>query len=161
MLSLAMVGVLPGNISNQSAANNQNGLLAENTKLVHGVDDAEERVHGLCLFTNHGLVDLELEVVVVEVLLHLLAVHVEDVGIHDCQGSAPALVAVGKLLVLLVENTVHEDEVIFDLLVTLDVETILGLVDGSLKIRHVCRYVCECVRAGLLMPDGASMRRRG
>lgn len=128
--------VLPGNVGDQSTTNDQNGLLAVDTKLVHRVNDAQEGVHGLGLLANHGLVDGKLEFVVVEVLLDLVSVDIEDVGVHDGQGSAPALVAVGKLAVLGVKDTVHELEVVLDLLIASDVETSLGFLDGSGQVRH-------------------------
>lgn len=128
--------VLPGNVGDQSTTNDQNGLLAVDTKLVHRVNDAQEGVHGLGLLANHGLVDEKLEFVVVEVLLDLVSVDIEDVGVHDGQGSAPALVAVGKLAVLGVKDTVHELEVVLDLLIASDVETSLGFLDGSGQVRH-------------------------
>lgn len=134
---------LPSNISNQSTANNQNWLLPEDTEFVHGVHNAEEGVDRLGLLSDHGLVNGELELVVVEVLLYLSSVDVKDVGIHDGQGASPAFVEVGELGVLLVEYAIHEREVIFDLLVALNVEPVGGLVDGSLEIRHGCCEVVE------------------
>lgn len=128
--------VLPGNVGDQSTTNDQDGLLAVDTELVHRVNDAQEGVHGLGLLANHGLVDGKLELVVVEVLLDLVSVDIEDVGVHDGQGSAPALVAVGKLAVLGVKDTVHELEVVLDLLIASDVETSLGLLDSSGQVRH-------------------------
>jgi hypothetical protein len=130
------VCVLPGNVGDQSTTNDQDGLLAVDTELVHRVNDAQEGVNGLGLLADHGLVDGKLELVVIEVLLDLVSVDIEDVGVHDGQSSAPTLVAVGELAVLGVEDTVEELEVIFDLLVTRDVETSLGLLDSSVHIRH-------------------------
>jgi len=107
------------------------------TKLIHGVDNAQVRLDGLGLLADHRLVDLELDLVVVEVLLHLLAVDVEDVQVHDRQAALPSLVVLGELEVALVEDAVHEAEVVLDLLVTLDVEAGLGLLDGGLHVRHL------------------------
>jgi hypothetical protein len=112
----------------------ENRLLADDTKLCHRVDNAQKSVHGLGLLANHGLVDRQWQVVVVEVLLHVLAVDVENVQIHNGKAATPALVALGEIIVLGVENTIEEREVIFDLLVTLNVETIFGLDNGSLKV---------------------------
>lgn len=130
--------VLPGNVGDQSTTNDQNGLLAVDTELVHRVNDAQEGVDRLGLLADHGLVDGKLELVVVEVLLDLVSVNIKDVGIHDCQGSAPTLVAVGQLAVLGVEDTIHELEVVLDLLIARDMETSLGLLDSSVHIRHDC-----------------------
>ena len=134
--------VLPGNVGDQTTTNDQDGLLAVDTELVHRVNDAQEGVNGLGLLANHGLVDGKLELVVVEVLLDLVSVDIEDVGVHDSQDSAPTLVAVGELAVLGAEDTVKELEVIFDLLVARDVETSLGFLDGSVHVRHSCGVVC-------------------
>jgi hypothetical protein len=112
----------------------ENWLLADDTELCHRVDDAQKSVHGLGLLANHGLVDRQWQVVVVEILLHVLAVNVEYVQIHNGKAATPALVALGEIIVLGVENTIEEREVIFDLLVTLDVETVLGLDNGSLEV---------------------------
>lgn len=70
----------------------------------------------------------------VEVLLHLLAIDVEDVQIHNSKAASPALVALGELGVLSVEYSIEEREVVFDLLVTLDMEAVLGLDDRSLEV---------------------------
>lgn len=80
--------------------------------------------------------NLELKVVVAEVVLKLLTIQVENVQVHDSQASLPASKAVSQLTVLLVEDTIEEGEVVLDLLVSLNVETGLGLGDGSLKVRH-------------------------
>jgi hypothetical protein len=74
------------------------------------------------------------QLVVVKVLLHLLAVDVVDVQVHDSQATAPALVALGQLVVGGVEDAIKEREVILDLLVSLDMEAVLGLDDGSFKV---------------------------
>ena len=70
----------------------------------------------------------------VEVLLHLLAIDVEDVQVHDSKAATPALIAAGKVVVLGVEHSIEEGEVILDLLVSLDVEAVLGLDNGSFKV---------------------------
>ena len=92
----------------------QDRLLADDTEVGHGVHDAQEGIDGLGLLSDPGLVDLELQLVVVEVLLHLLSVQVVDVQVHDGKSAAPTLVAVGKLLVLRVEHAIKECEVVFD-----------------------------------------------
>jgi archaellum biogenesis ATPase FlaH len=112
----------------------ENRLLADDTELCHRVDNAQKSIHGLGLLANHGLVNRQWQVVVVEVLLHVLAVDVENVQIHNGKAATPALVALGEIIVLGVEDTIKEREVIFDLLITLDVETILGLDNGSLEV---------------------------
>jgi hypothetical protein len=112
----------------------ENRLLADDTKLCHRVDNAQKSVHGLGLLANHGLVDRQWQVVVVEVLLHVLAIDVEYVQIHNGKAATPALVALGEVIVLGVEDTIEKREIVFDLLVTLNVETIFGLDNGSLKV---------------------------
>lgn len=133
---MATIGSLPSNISDQSTANDEDWFFSVDSEFVHGVDNAEKGLDGLGLLADHGLVNGKLELVVVKVLLHLGAVDVKDVGVHDSQSAAPSLVALGELRVLLVEDTIEEGEVVFDLLVTLDVETIFGLLDGSVEVRH-------------------------
>lgn len=133
---MATIDSLPSNISDQSTANDEDWFFSVDSEFVHGVDNAEKGLDGLGLLADHGLVNGKLELVVVKVLLHLGAVDVKDVGVHDSQSAAPSLVALGELRVLLVEDTIEEGEVVFDLLVTLDVETIFGLLDGSVEVRH-------------------------
>lgn len=110
--------------------------LAIDAEFSHGVNDAQESRHGLGLLANHGLVNLEIELVVVKVLLNLVTVDIEDVLIHDGEATTPSLVAVGEVGLLGGEDVVDEGEVVLDLLVALDVETILGLRDGGLHVRH-------------------------
>lgn len=80
--------------------------------------------------------DAKLDAVVVEVGLHLLAVEVEDVQVHDGEAALPARVAVGQLTVLGVEDAVEELEVIFDLLVAADGEAVLGRLDRGFHVGH-------------------------
>lgn len=127
---------LPGNISDKTTSHDQDRLLAEHAKLVHRVDDAEERVNALGLLANHGFVDLEVDLVVVKVPLHLLPVQVEDVEVHDREAPLPALVARGQLRVAHVEDSVEELEVILDLLVPADGEPLGGGLDGGFHVRH-------------------------
>lgn len=84
----------------------------------------------------------QLDLVMLEVLLHLLAIDIVDVQISDGQASLPSLVAIGKLWILGVEDTVHDCEVILDLLISLDMESDMGgrgggLRDGGFEVRHV------------------------
>lgn len=92
--------------------------------------------------------DLELNVVVVEVVLQLLAVDVEDVGVHNRQAAVETSELLCEAIVVLVKDVLSEAEVVLDLLVALDVETILGLLDLGRHIRHDGRLVesvvCEC-----------------
>lgn len=48
-------------------------------KVVHGINNAQEGRHGLGLLSNLGLVDLELDIIVLEVCLHLGAIDVVNV----------------------------------------------------------------------------------
>lgn len=109
---------------------------SEDAKLVHGIDDAEERVYRLGFLANHGLVHVQFDLVVCEISLHLLAVDVEDVHVHYGQTSSPSAVAVGELVVLDVKYAVHEREVILDLLVTLDVKAARCFGHGGFEVRH-------------------------
>jgi hypothetical protein len=74
---------IPSHISHQASSDNENWLLSDDTKLGHGVDNAQHCVHGFGLLSNHGLVDLESNAVMVKVVLQLLAIEVEDVKVHD------------------------------------------------------------------------------
>lgn len=121
-------------VSGDQTYNDEYWLLADDTELSHGIHNAQKSVHGLGLLANHGLVDGEWEVVVVKVRLHLLAIDVEDVQIHNSKAAAPALIAAGEVVVLGVKDSIEEREVILDLLITLDVEAVLRLNDGSLEV---------------------------
>lgn len=84
----------------------------------------------------------EFDSMMLKVLLHLLAIDVVDVLVSDRQTSSPFLVAVGKVPVVYVEDSIDEGEVVFYLLITLDVETSMAsgrgsLSNGSFKVRHV------------------------
>ena len=107
-----------------------------NTEFRHGIDNAQESLHRFGLFADHGFVDPKIQVVVAEVLLHLCPVNVEDVQVHDGQTTAPPLVAVGQMDVLRIEDAIEEGEVVFNLLVALDVETSLGLNNRRFEVRH-------------------------
>jgi hypothetical protein len=118
------------------------------TELGHRIDNAEQSLHGLGLLANHGLVHLELNVVVVEVVLQLLAVNVEDVGVHDRQTAVETSELLREAIVALVKDVLGEAEVVLDLLVALNVETVAGLHDLGRHIRHderlVESVVCKC-----------------
>jgi hypothetical protein len=81
-------------------------------------------------------VNLELNLVVVKVPLHLGPVEVEDVEVHDRQAALPSPVALGELGVLDAEDAVEELKVILDLLVARDGEALLGGLDGGFHVRH-------------------------
>jgi hypothetical protein len=100
--------------SRSTTYNYQDGFFANDAEVGHGVDNAQQRIHRFGLLSDHGLVDLKLQLVVVEVLLHLFTVQVVDVQVHDRKSAAPALVAVGELLVLRVEHAIEEREVVLD-----------------------------------------------
>lgn len=85
--------------------------------------------------------DLQLDVVVFEILFHLFAIDVVDVQVGDCKASTPLLVAVGEIVVLDIENSIDEGEIVLDLLVALNVKAnmasrIFGLRDRCFHIRH-------------------------
>jgi len=81
--------------------------------------------------------DLELKLVVLEILLHLLAIYFVDIIVRYGENTAPPFIALGELRILGVKNAVHKSEVIFDLLVPLNMEAVLRLGNGSIKVRHV------------------------
>lgn len=79
---------------------------------------------------------LQVQVIVLEVLLHLLPIDVVDVLVHDGQNTPPFLVAVSKVAVGCVEYAVYEGEIVLDLLVALHVKPVLGLRDTGLEVGH-------------------------
>jgi hypothetical protein len=111
------------------------------TELGHRINNAEEGLHGLGLLADHGLVNLQLNVVVVEVVLQLLAVDVVNVGVHDSQAAVETLELLCKTIVVLVKDVLGEAEVVLDLLVALNVETVGGLYDLSRHVGHDERLV--------------------
>jgi hypothetical protein len=124
------------NICDETTTNNKDRLLAVNAKVGHGVDNGQKSIHGLGLLANHGLVDSERNTIVVKVALHLLAIEVEDVEVHDGQATAPRRVELVQLRVGGVEDAIEKLEVILDLLVATDSKTLGGGLDGSTHIRH-------------------------
>jgi len=110
--------------------------LAVDAEFVHRVYNTQERVDAFCLLADHRLVDVKLNVVMVEVFLHLLSVDIVDVQVHDSQTSTPFFVAFCEVASSSVENVVDERKVVLDLLVALDVETVCRLGDSSFKVRH-------------------------
>lgn len=95
----------------------------------HGIDDAQEGWNGLGLFSNLGLVDLQIQIVMLEVLLNLLSIDIEYIHVGNRQDTAPFLVAFCKLTVFDIENSVQESEVVRDLLIPVHMEAVLGLKD--------------------------------
>lgn len=80
--------------------------------------------------------EVKTDLVVIKVLLHSLTIDVEDVQVHDGQAATPFLVAIGEITSRCVKDVVDEGEVVLDLLVALDVETLGGLNDCCFEIRH-------------------------
>lgn len=113
--------------------------LANDSKVGHGVDDAQEGRNGFRFFPNLGLVNLELQVVMLKVFLDLISVQIVYVQIGHGQHSAPTLETSGQLGVLGVEDAIEESEVVRNLLITLDVETVLRLEHGGFHVRHIER----------------------
>ena len=109
---------------------------AINPEFCHRVYYAQEGRNCFGLLANLGLVQFECKIVVLEICFNLLAVDIVNVQICDGQDTAPVLVAVRKLRTVFVENAIKEGEVIRDLLVTLYVEAVLGLRNGSSEVRH-------------------------
>lgn len=67
--------------------------------------------------------DLKLNVMMLEVCLHLLAIQIVDVEVRHGKTSLPLLVAISKVGVVDIKDAIDEGEVVFDLLVAFDVET--------------------------------------
>ena len=110
--------------------------LANNAELRHGVADAKEGFDRLGLFADGSLVNLQVQIVVSEILLHLLSVDVVDVLVHDGQYAPPFCIAVCEVAVGFIEDAIHEGEVVLDFLVPLYMKPMLGLGDVSLEIGH-------------------------
>lgn len=89
----------------------------------HGLYDGKQGWNGLCLLSNLGLVDGQLDAVVLEVIFHLLAVDIVDVDVGYSKTPLPLFVQVGKIGILDVENAIDEGEIIFNLLVSFNVES--------------------------------------
>lgn len=67
--------------------------------------------------------DLELDSMVLEISFHFRSIEVVDVEIGYCETPLPFLVAICKIGILDIKDTIDECEVIFNLLIALDVET--------------------------------------
>lgn len=89
----------------------------------HCVHNREESRDRLRLLANLGLVDLELDTVMLKILFHLLAINIVDVDIRHGEASLPALVAICEIGVGDVEHAIDKGEVVLDLLVSFDVKT--------------------------------------
>lgn len=100
--------------------------LSEYAKLVHRIDNASERLQRLGLFTNRGLVYLQLNIVMIEICLHVLAIDIEDIQVHDGEASLPSLIALSKLVVLQVEDIINEVKVVLNLFVPFHMEAAFG-----------------------------------
>lgn len=78
--------------------------------------------------------NLQSQVVVLEVLLHLMAIEIKCILTHDGQATTPSLIEAGHLRALELENAIQEREVMFDLLVILYVKAIRRVGDRSLEV---------------------------
>ena len=81
--------------------------------------------------------DLEFNVVVVEICLHLLAVQIEHIEVSHGETAAPSFVTVGEVGLRCIEDTVNEGKVVFNLFIPFDVEAIGGLGNRGFEVRHV------------------------
>lgn len=79
---------------------------------------------------------IKLDVVMIEIFLHLLTIDIEDIQVHDSQAASPSLIQISKIAVIWVEDAIEEGEVIFDLLVAFNVKASLRLGDSCIKIGH-------------------------
>ena len=73
--------------------------------------------------------NLELNIIMLEIVLDLLAVKIVNVEICDCKHSAPWLIAGRQLAILRVKDPVKKREVIGDSLITINMKAALGLND--------------------------------
>ena len=96
--------------------------LSEDAEFVHRVDNAEECINGFSFFADHGLVDVKVDAVMVEVLLHLFSIDVEDIGVHNGEAPTPTLVTISQLASVGIEDAINKGEIVFNLLVALDME---------------------------------------
>ena len=131
--------------------------LPKDAKLGHGVDNAQERVDRLRFLADHRFMDIELDLIMIEVLLHLFAIDTEDVEVHDSQTAAPAFVAVGQLTSAGVEDSIDEGEIVLDLLVAFDVEAGLCLGHRCFEVRHYERVK----RLSQLLRNRVEVKGRG
>ncbi|KAI3493227.1 hypothetical protein L1887_42067 [Cichorium endivia] len=88
-------------VRSQTTADHQHGLLADQTKRVHGVHKAEHGVHGLVQLTALEDVERRLDVVGAEVCWVLTgldgrAVQLVEVLVEDAEDAAPLLVVGGE-----------------------------------------------------------------
>lgn len=86
--------------------------------------------------------DDEFDIIMIEISFHLLTIDIVDVQISHSQAALPLLVAMSKLWVFDVKDTVHDGEVIFNLLVAFDMKSSMSsfalcLNDGCLEVRHL------------------------
>ena len=110
--------------------------LAVDSELGHGVNNAQKGRYGLRLFANLGLVDPQFKAVMAKVPLHLFSIDVIYVQISHRKDTTPARITIGYATVLDVEYAVDKREVVFDLLISLNVEAGLGFQDSGLEVRH-------------------------
>ena len=73
--------------------------------------------------------DTQIDAVVLKVSTNLVTIQIGDIEVHDGETAAPGGVAVRQLLVVRVEDTIQECEVILDLLIARDGEACLGRLD--------------------------------
>lgn len=111
--------------------------LSNDAKFGHRVYNAQKGRNGFCLLSDLGLVELESESIVVEILLHLLSIDIEDIQVHHGENTSPAFIAVSQLGVFNVKNTIEKREIIGDLLEAVDVKAGSGLLDCRIHVRHL------------------------
>lgn len=80
--------------------------------------------------------NIKINAIMVEILLHLFTIDSEDIHVHNSQTTTPSLVAVSKVAVAGVEDAIKEGEVVFNLLIALYVEASFGLRNSCFKVRH-------------------------
>ncbi len=129
---------IPSNISHKTTANNQDRFLSVHAKLVHRVDYTEQGIHVLGLLANLSLMEHKTDAMMVKVTLHQRTIQFIHVEIHYSQTALPSLIALGQLRIGDVKDSVQEFEIILNLLISADREALLGGLDRSLEVRHVC-----------------------
>ena len=112
----------PSHVGRQPPADDEHGLPAQQPEVAEGVGDPRKRRQGLLGLGDRDPDGGQLDLVVGEVRLHLLAVQVMDRVVDDHQTAADVAVAVGELGVVGGEGALDVEQVEGDRLVTSHME---------------------------------------
>jgi hypothetical protein len=88
----------------------KNGLLADQTEVVHSVDDGQHSGHGLVLLTAGHDEGCQRNVVMLEVCLPLLRVEARNGGVANQEHALPRSIDVGEVTMLGVEDVIDKLE---------------------------------------------------